>query len=68
VARTVTGIAVRNQDGDEFTLFEIWEPRGLFGFVADYRLELPTGEKVEELDHDHFVVMATGERLTRAIE
>jgi hypothetical protein len=33
--------------------------------AAGTRLALDTGEEVAQVDEDHFVVVATGERLTR---
>lgn len=67
MAHHVTAISVRNPKGDQLTLYEVWERSRLFGLIADYHLELPTGETVEELDENNFVVVATGERLTRII-
>ena len=58
-------IAVRRANGDQLTVREIWgEPR-LFGLIADYRVELSTGEAVEPIDENTFMIVATGERLTR---
>jgi hypothetical protein len=68
VTKTVTGIPVRDQKGDVLTLYEIWDRPRLFGLIADHRLELPTGEKVGELNRDHFVVVATGQHLRRIMK
>jgi hypothetical protein len=64
VAVRVTPIPVTNANGDELTVYEIWDTY-FFGLIAERRFELETEERVEELDRDNFVVMRTGEKLTR---
>jgi hypothetical protein len=65
VADGITAIPAKDRNGNQLVIYEIWGPRRLFGLLAHHRLELETGELVEELDEDNFVVIATGERLTR---
>lgn len=65
MADGITAIPAKDENGNKLVIYEIWGPRSLFGLVAHHRLELETGELVEELDEDNFVVVATGERLTR---
>lgn len=65
MADNVTEIPAEDRNGNQITIYEIWGPRRLFGLVAHHRLELDTGELVDELDEDSFVIVATGERLTR---
>lgn len=60
-----TAIPVRDAKGDELTVYEIRDRTGMFGLIGDKRLELCTGELVEAVGPDTFVVLATGERLTR---
>ena len=58
-------IPVKKANGEELIVYEVWgEPR-LFGLIADYRLELSTGETIELVDENTFVIVRTGERLTR---
>lgn len=64
MAVRVTPIPVTNANGDELTVYEIWDTY-FFGLIAERRFELETEERVEELDRDNFVVMRTGEKLTR---
>ncbi len=64
MAVRVTPIPVRNANGDELTVYEVWETF-FFGLIAERRFQLETEERVEEFDRDNFVVMKTGEKLTR---
>lgn len=57
-------IAVLDGNGDQLTLYEIRDRASLFGFVTRKRLELCTGEPVKAAAGG-FVVVATGEKLTR---
>jgi hypothetical protein len=65
VAESVTAIPAKDRNGNRHVIYEIWGPRSLFGLVAQHRLELESGELVEELNDESFIVVATGERLTR---
>ena len=65
MAESVAAIPVKDLNGNQLIIYEIWGAPRLFGLVAQHRLELNTGELVEELDEDSFVVVATGERLAR---
>lgn len=59
-------IPVRDRNGDHLLLYEFRDSRSLLGLLGKARrLELCTGEAVEMIDRDSFVVIATGERLTR---
>jgi hypothetical protein len=48
------------------TVYEIWDNPRLFGIIAERRFQLCTGEAVEPLCAETFVVAATGEKLCRA--
>ncbi|MEO7240407.1 MAG: hypothetical protein ABIW16_03325 [Sphingomicrobium sp.] len=59
----VRSFPVRDAKGDELTVYEYHEHR----FIRRrLRLKLCTGELVEPNGADGFVIIATGERLTRA--
>lgn len=58
-------ITVRDENGDELTVYEIWCNRSFFGLVAERRFELCSGEQVVAVDDGSFIVAFTGERLTR---
>lgn len=64
-------IPVRDTSGGELTLFEYqrFEPRftvlGLLRGAGNKRLVLDTGEPVRRVNHDTFVIVATGEPLFR---
>jgi len=58
----VRSIPVRDANGDQVILHE-FAARRLIGKVS--RLQLDSGEDVERLCNDTFVISATGERLTR---
>jgi hypothetical protein len=64
-------IPVRDAHGDELTLYEYEPPKsyltmmGLNRAGGTTRLALDTGEEVRRVDDDDFVIVATGERLTR---
>jgi hypothetical protein len=65
VRKHCNSIPVKKANGEELIVYEVWgEPR-LFGLIADYRLELSTGETIELVDENTFVIVRTGERLTR---
>jgi hypothetical protein len=69
----IRAIPVRDAHGDELTLYEyqIFVPHlttmGLKRGAATTRLALDTGEEVRRVDDDTFVIVATGERLTRIV-
>lgn len=58
----VRSIPVRDENGVDLTVHEFQERRFL---VKVRRLELCTGEEVNNVDDDTFVVAATGELLKR---
>ena len=66
-------IPVRDAHGDALTLYE-YEQSGpslismaLNRAAPATRLMLDSGELVERVDDDNFVIIATGERLTRIV-
>ena len=58
-------IPVVDRNGDQLIVYEIVDRRAFFGLVTRKRLALCTGEPVEYLDRETFVIVGTGERLTR---
>jgi hypothetical protein len=56
------GIPVRDANGDELTVYEFHERRFL---RRVRRMKLCTGEPVEAVDENVFVLIGTGEKLTR---
>jgi len=58
-------IPVRDERGDQLTLYEIRDRAGPFRLLVRKRLTLCTGEAVRSLGRGRFVIDATGERLTR---
>ena len=58
-------IPVVDRNGDQLIVYEIMDRRAFFGLVTRKRLALCTGEPVEYVDRVTFVVVGTGERLTR---
>lgn len=58
----VRSIPVRDENGVDLTVYEFRERRFL---TKVRRLELCTGEAVNDVDQDTFVVAATGELLKR---
>lgn len=67
----IRAIPVRDGHGDELTLYEYQQfvsylvMRGLGRAGGARRWVLDSGEEVKRIDDDHFVIVATGERLTR---
>jgi len=57
-------IPVVDGHGDQLTLYEIRERGPLLGLIPKTRFELGTGEVVEA-QGDGFVIVGTGEKLTR---
>jgi hypothetical protein len=62
VVRAAT-IAVRNSDGHRLIIFETWKSVGWLS--AEREFKLATGEAVEQLAEDVFVLLATNETLRR---
>lgn len=58
-------ISVLDGNGDQLSLYEFLEPGSVFGLVRRRRYHLCTGELVTK-EGDGFVVVSTGEHLTRA--
>jgi hypothetical protein len=58
-------IPVIDGNGDKMTVYEIWDRPRLFGFIAERRLELCTGEEVAQLHDGSFVVASSREPLRR---
>lgn len=56
-------IAVRNSDGRRLTVFETWKSVGWLS--AEREFKLSTGEAVEQLAEDVFVLLPTNETLRR---
>jgi len=66
----VRAIRVRDANGDELTLFEYRPPTSYRKLLTlnrngTNRLALDTGEAVEQVNDGTFVIVATGEQLTR---
>lgn len=57
-------ISVVDANGDELLLYEFRERASLFGLVPKRRFQLCTGEAVEKRG-DRYIVLSTGEKLTR---
>jgi hypothetical protein len=58
-------IPVIDGNGDQLIVYEIRKRLGLFGLRVRNRMELCTGEAVVLSEDEEFVVVRTGERLTR---
>ena len=58
-------IPVMDGNGDQLFVYEIRKRLGLFGLRARNRMELCTGEAVVLSEDEEFVVVRTGEKLTR---
>ncbi len=67
----IRAIPVRDGHGDQLTLYEYQQfvpyltMMSLTRAGGSRRLALDTGEEVKRIDDDNFVIVATGERLTR---
>jgi hypothetical protein len=67
----IRAIRVVDANGDELTLFEYraaTSPRRILGLSRNNgatRLALDTGEAAKRVDDDTFVIVASGEQLTR---
>lgn len=57
-------VTVLDGNGDELTLYEMNDGRWLFGLLVRKRYALSAGERVERRGK-HFIVVETGEVLTR---
>jgi hypothetical protein len=55
VALHFTTFAVRDSGGHEITLYEMRDTAALFGLKGRLRIELASGEQVEQLDEDTFL-------------
>jgi len=66
--RVAAVIRVRDRNGRHLTIFETWKPVGRLGLVAEQQFRLSTGEAVEQLAENLFVVLANNETLTRATQ
>jgi hypothetical protein len=58
-------IPVVDRNGDQLILYEIVERRAFFGLIKRRRFALCAGERVQQLSGGTFVVVGTGEALTR---
>jgi hypothetical protein len=58
-------IPVRDANGDQLDVYEIRDKGPLRALLGRTRLVLCTSEPVEMVDSDTFIVIASGERLTR---
>jgi hypothetical protein len=58
-------IPVRDERGDQLTLYEIRDRMGPFRLLVRKRLTLCTGEAVRSLGGGRFIIEGTGEQLTR---
>ena len=67
----IRAIPVRDGNGDELILYEYQQSVPPLTMISldraggTKRLALDTGEAVRRIDDDNFVIVATGERLTR---
>jgi hypothetical protein len=57
-------IPVRDERGDQLTLYEIRDRAGPFRMFVRKRLTLCTGEAVRSLGRGRFIIEGTGEQLT----
>jgi hypothetical protein len=55
---------VTDANGDQLLIHEFWE-HSFFGWIAEQRFMLSTGEEVAQLCDNAFVIVRTGELLTR---
>ena len=68
MATTYRGdISVTDAIGNQLTVHEIWEFTGAFGWIAERHFRLCTGEAVEPLCENSFIVVRTGQALTRLL-
>jgi hypothetical protein len=65
----IRAIRVRDANGDELTLYEYRQAGSYLTMAlnrgAPTRMALDTGEEAKQINEDSFVIVATGERLTR---
>ncbi len=66
----IRAIRVKDANGDELALYEYQQPASYLVMMGlnrapATRLALDTGEEAERIDDDTFVLIATGEQLTR---
>jgi 3-oxoacyl-[acyl-carrier-protein] synthase III len=70
LTNVIRAIRVRDANGDELALYEYAPPASYLAKMGlnrppAARLALDTGEEAERIDDDTFVLVATGEQLTR---
>ncbi len=65
MGNSLNAIPVRDGNGDQLTVYEVWSKPRLFGLMADQSFKLCSGEPVEPLDESTFIIAKTGERLIR---
>lgn len=67
--KIVAPVRVKDGSGNHRTVFERWHPvrgwLGRLGLMAEKRLSLSTGEAVEQLAENLFVILGTNETLSR---
>ena len=61
------GISVTDANGNQLTVHEIWESTGAFGWIAERYFRLGAGGAVEPLCENSFIVVRTGQALTRLL-
>jgi hypothetical protein len=61
------GSPVTDANGNQLTVHEIWELTGAFGWIAERHFRLCAGEAVEPLCENSFIVVRTGQALTRLL-
>ena len=66
--RVAAAIRARDGNGDVRTIFETWKPRDRLGLVAERQFRLSTGEAIEQLAENVFVLLTTNETLVRVVE
>ena len=58
---------VQNDQGETFTVYEMWRSVGWLGLVGEIEFRLAGGEVVEQLATNTFVIPDTCELLTRSM-
>ena len=66
--RVTAAIRVTDSNGRQLTIFETWKPAGWLGWVAEQQFRLSTGEAVEQLAENVFVILTTNETLIRVTQ
>ena len=65
MGKPCNAIPVIDGNGDQMTVYEIWDRTRLFGFIAERRFQLCSGEAVEPLDPGTYIVASSREILKR---